>query len=281
MRYRKPAMSRLREYADARELTVNLTLRELRSKYKKSVLGWTWSLLNPLSTMIIFTVVFSFFLKVKPSVGHPSGLDSFAMFLLCGLLPWNFMSGGMSVGVDCLIGNSNLIKKVYFPREIIVFSNVAALFVSFCVEMGVLVVALLVVGNMVLPWLPLVFIIMLIEAAIVLGIGLLLSTFNVYFRDVKHLITILSNALFYSMPIVYPISVVPKTAHILGMAIPFRRIYLLNPLVRMVTAFRAVLYDLRFPALNDMLYLLAWAVVLCVVGLWTFKKFERRLAEEL
>jgi lipopolysaccharide transport system permease protein len=274
-------MSRLRDYADARELTVNLTLRELRSKYKKSVLGWTWSLLNPLSTMIIFTVVFSAFLKVKPSVGHPSGLDSFAMFLLCGLLPWNFMSGGMSVGADCLIGNSNLIKKVYFPREIIVFSNVAALFVSFCVEMGVLVVALVVVGNMVLLWLPLVIIIMLIEAAMVLGIGLLLSTFNVYFRDVKHLITILSNALFYSMPIVYPLTVVPKTAHILGAAIPFRRIYLLNPLVRMVTAFRAVLYDLRFPAFADMAYLVAWAVGLCVVGLWMFHKFERRLAEEL
>jgi lipopolysaccharide transport system permease protein len=274
-------MGRLREYADARELTVNLTLRELRSKYKKSVLGWTWSMLNPLSTMIIFTVVFSFFLKVKPSVGHPSGLDSFAMFLLCGLLPWNFFSGGMTVGVDCLIGNSNLIKKVYFPREVIIFSTVAALFVSFMIEMGVLTGALLVVGNMVLPWLPMVFVLMLLEAALVLGIGLLLSTFNVYFRDVKHLIVIMSNALFYSMPIVYPISVVPVRANILGVEVPFRRIYSLNPLVRMVNAFRAVLYDLRWPAFTDVAYLAIWAFALCAIGLWMFHKFERRIAEEL
>lgn len=274
-------MGRLREFADARELMVNLTLRELRSKYKKSVLGWTWSMLNPLSTMIIFTVVFSFFLKVKPSVGHPSGLDSFAMFLLCGLLPWNFFSGGMTVGVDCLIGNSNLIKKVYFPREVIIFSTVAALFVSFMIEMGVLTAALLVVGNMVLPWLPIVFGLMVIEGAFVLGIGLLLSTFNVYFRDVKHLIVIMSNALFYSMPIVYPISVVPVHAHILGMKVPFRMLYSLNPLVRMVNSFRAVLYDLKWPAFTDVAYMAIWAVGLCVVGLWMFHKFERRIAEEL
>ncbi len=274
-------MSRLREYADARELTLNLTLRELRSRYKKSVLGWTWSLLNPLSTMIIFTVVFSTFLKVRPSVGNPSGLNSFALFLLCGLLPWNFMSGGLSTSVESLISNTNLIKKVYFPREIIVFSTILSLFVTFMIEMGVLTVALLAVGNMVLPWLPVVLFLMVIEAVMVLGIGLIVSTTNVYFRDVKHLINISLQALFYSMPIVYPIRVVPLRAHILGMSIPFRRIYSFNPLVRMVQSFRAALYDLRFPAVTDVAYLIVWAVALCAIGLWVFHKFDRRLAEEL
>ena len=79
-------MTRLAEYADARELTLNLTLRELAGRYKRSVLGWTWSLLNPLSTVVIFSIVFAFFLKVEPPVGDPSGLHNFAMFLLCGLL---------------------------------------------------------------------------------------------------------------------------------------------------------------------------------------------------
>ena len=274
-------MSRLREYVDARELTLNLTLRELRSRYKKSVLGWTWSLLNPLSTMIIFTVVFSLFLKVRPSVGNPSGLNSFALFLLCGLLPWNFMSGGLSTSVEALISNTNLIKKVYFPREIIVFSTVLSLFVTFIIEMGVLTVALLAVGNMVLPWLPVVFFLMVIQGVMVLGIGLIVSTTNVYFRDVKHLINISLQALFYSMPIVYPISVVPVHAHILGLTVPFRRIYMLNPLVRMVQSYRAALYDLRFPAFTDVAYLIVWAVAFLVIGLWVFRKCDRRLAEEL
>jgi lipopolysaccharide transport system permease protein len=274
-------MSRLREYVDARELTLNLTLRELRSRYKKSVLGWTWSLLNPLSTMIIFTVVFSTFLKVRPSVGNPSGLNSFALFLLCGLLPWNFMSNGLSTSVEALISNTNLIKKVYFPREIIVFSTVLSLFVTFLIEMGVLTVALLAVGNMVLPWLPVVFFLMVIEGIMVLGIGLIVSTTNVYFRDVKHLINISLQALFYSMPIVYPIRVVPVHAHILGLTIPFRRIYTFNPLVRMVQSYRAAMYDLRFPAVTDVAYMIIWAVGLCVIGLWVFRKFDRRLAEEL
>lgn len=274
-------MSRLREYADARELTLNLTLRELRSRYKKSVLGWTWSLLNPISTMLIFTLVFSFFLRVHPPVGHPSGLNSFALFLLCGLLPWNFLSGGMGTSVESLLTNTNLIKKVYFPREVIVFSTVLSLFVTFLIEMSVLTVAFELVGNNVLPWLPLVFALMVVESLLVVGIGLILSMLNVYFRDVKHFVNISLQALFYSMPIVYPISVVPKTAHPLGVKIPFRTIYMLNPLVRMVQAFRAVMYDLRFPAAGDVLYELAWGVAICALGLWVFRRFERRVAEEL
>lgn len=281
MRYRDASMSRLREYADARELTLNLTLRELRTRYKKSVLGWTWSLMNPLATMLIFTLVFSFFLKVQPSPGNPSGLNSFALFLLCGLLPWNFLSAGMSTTTESLLGNQNLIKKVYFPREIIVFSTVLSLFVTFVIEMGVLTVALLIVGNMVLPWLPLLFVLMVIEAGLVLGLGLMLSTLNVYFRDIRYLISISLTALFYSMPIVYPIRVVPVHAHVLGVLIPFRQIYLLNPLVRMVQSYRAVLYDLRFPAFGDVAYLVLWAVGLCVLGFWVFRKCERRLVEEL
>src|SRR2546428_11466197 len=116
-------MSRLAEYMGSRELVVNLTLRELRGKYKRSVLGWTWSLLNPLSTVLIFSLIFGFFLKIQPPVGHPSGLHNFAVFLLCGLLPWNYLSGAMTQSMGALVGNSNLIKKVYFPREMLVVAT--------------------------------------------------------------------------------------------------------------------------------------------------------------
>src|SRR3954471_18441096 len=115
-------MSRLQEFAGTHDLAINLTLRELRGRYKKSVLGWTWSLLNPLATVAIYSLVFSYFLKITPPVGDPSGLDSFALFLLCALIPWNFFQNGLTMGLSAIVGNGNLIKKVYFPRELLVAS---------------------------------------------------------------------------------------------------------------------------------------------------------------
>ncbi len=274
-------MGRLAEYVESRELTLNLTLRELRGKYKRSVLGWTWSLLNPLATMAIFSVIFGVFLKVTPPVGNPSGLHSFAMFLLCGLLPWNFFSAGLTGSMGALLGNSNLVKKVYFPRELLVASNLLALFVSFLVEMGVLAVVLLLFGNMVLPWLPVAFAIMVIEGVFVLGIGLMLSVVNVYFRDVQHFIGIALQAIFYSAPIVYTLDYVPKTAHLLGGTFPLGTVYRLNPLVVFVECYRDALYDLRFPPLDKIGYLVAWSGALLAFGLWVFSRFQGRLAEEL
>jgi homopolymeric O-antigen transport system permease protein len=272
-------MTRLAEYAGARELTVNLTLRELRGRYKRSALGWTWSLLNPLSTVIVFSVVFAFFLKINPPTGHPSGLHSFPMFLLCGLLPFNYLSNGMNGSLDALLANSNLIRKVYFPREVLVVSTVGALLVTFLVELAVLGVILLLLGNMILPWIPLVLVLVAIQSVFVLGIGLMLSVLNVYFRDVKHFIAVALQALFYSAPIVYPVRFVEDAAS--RTSFPLLRVYQLNPLVRFVEAYRAVLYDLRFPAFSDVAYVSVWAVAVLALGLFVFHRLDRRLAEEV
>jgi ABC-type polysaccharide/polyol phosphate export permease len=272
-------MSRLAEYAEARELIVNLTLRELRGRYKRSALGWTWSLLNPLLTVVVYSIVFAFFLQIKPPVGDPSGLHNFAMFLLCGLLPFNYLSNGMNGSLDALLANSNLIRKVYCPREVFVIATIASLLLTLLVEFAVLCVILLALGNMVLPWIPVLLALVAIETVFVLGIGLMLSVFNVYFRDVKHFIGIALMALFYSAPIVYPISFVEKAAE--RTSFPLLRVYTLNPLVRFIDAYRAVLYDLRFPALSDVLYITVWAVAMLGLGLLVFRRLDRRLAEEV
>jgi ABC-type polysaccharide/polyol phosphate export permease len=272
-------MTRLAEYAEARELTLNLVLRELRGRYKRSALGWTWSLLNPLSTVLVFSVVFAFFLNINPPTGHPSGLHNFAMFLLCGLLPFNYLSNGMNGALDSLLSNSNLIRKVYFPREVLVISTVGALLVTMLVELSVLCIILLLLGNMVLPWIPMLLVLVAIQTVFVLGIGLMLSVLNVYFRDVKHFIGISLQALFYSAPIVYPIKFVEDAAT--RTSFPLLRVYTLNPLVRFVDAYRAVLYDLRFPALSDVLYISLWAVAMLALGLYVFHRLDRRLAEEV
>jgi len=277
-------VTKLADYADARELTINLTLRELRGKYKRSVIGWSWSLINPLATVLIYSLVFSFFLKVTPDGGSPSGLKVFALFLLCGLLPWNYLSNGMVGGMSALVTNANLIKKVYFPREVLVVASLISWLVSMLIEMGVLVVILLLFGNMALPWIPLALLLILLQSVFVLGLGLMLSVLNVYFRDVQHFIGIILQIWFYATPIVYPINVVERAAadhhfRILGMGLD--SLYHLNPMVGFVEAYRDLLYDLRLPPAGDIIYLAAWSVATMTIGMIVFNRLSGNLAEEL
>jgi len=281
VRYRGRTMSRPSDFVGTRELAVNLTLRDLRSRYKKTLLGWTWSLLNPLAAVAVYSLVFSYFLKIQPPTGNPSGLSSFALFLLCGLIPWTFFANGMTMGLGSLVANGNLIKKVYFPRELLVLAAVASLVVTMLIELAVLAAILLIAGNMVLPWLPAVIVLVFLESVFVLGIALVLSVCNVYFRDVQHLIGIILQVLFYTAPIVYPISYVPDQAMVAGVTIPVGDIYRLNPLVTFVESFRDVLYDLRFPPIADIGYLVLWAGASFAFGLWVFGRLDHRLAQEV
>jgi ABC-2 type transport system permease protein len=274
-------MTTLADITSSKELLTNLTLRELRSKYKRSILGWTWSMLNPLASMLIYTLVFAFFLKIEIPPGQPSGLSIFALYLVCGLLPWNYLANGLLSGMESLISNANLIKKVYFPREVLVAATIASFLVSFLIEMGVLLVALLVAGNMVLPWLPPLIVIVAIQSVFVLGLALLLSVLNVYFRDVRHLVAIALQMWFYLTPIVYPVTLVPRRTEILGQEVPARALYELNPMVGFVEAYRDVLYHLRMPAMGTMAYLVGVSIVTLGLGIATFARLQPRLAEEL
>lgn len=274
-------MTTLAEYTASRELMTNLTLRELRGKYKRSLLGWAWSLLNPLATMLIFTLVFRFFLRIEPPRGDPSGIKNFAVFLLCGLLAWNYTVTGVTGSIGTLIGNANLVQKTYFPRELLVASLVASCLVSFLIEMGLLVVVLLIFGNMVLPYLPVVLLLMVVMTLFVAGLGLAFSVLNVYFRDIQHLVSILFQAWFYLTPIVYPIDLVPQRALIFGFDLPARAIFDLNPMVGFVEAFRDLLYDLRMPPFGELAYLVVVSALVFAGGLAIFARFEGRLAEEL
>lgn len=274
-------MTTLAEYRSSRELLSNLTLRELRAKYKRSVLGWTWSLLNPLATMLIFTLVFSFFLRIDPPRSEATGLKSFALYLLCALLPWNFFVNGVMASMGSLVGNANLIKKTYFPRELLVISQVASWIVSLLIEVTLLAVVLLLFGNMVLPWLPGVILLMVPLILFVTGLALTFSVLNVYFRDVEHFVGILFQVWFYLTPVVYPLSFVPVRAEIFGRDLPVRSLFHLNPMVDFVEAFRAMLYDLQAPSARSLAYIVVVSVVSFVVGLRLFSRLEGKLAEEL
>jgi lipopolysaccharide transport system permease protein len=276
-------MNVLTEIVQSRELLTNLTLRELRGKYKRSLLGWTWSLLNPISMMIIYTIVFGVLFGAEPGVGLNSGIDSFPVWLMCGLLPWNFLSQSLSGSMATLIGNAGLIRKVYFPRELLPFSTVLSLDVSLLIEMGVLVLFIMVLGSPfygLLPWLLPALLLIVALTAFAAGMGLILSVANVYFRDVQYLFTILLNIWFYATPIVYEMELVENYANSSGRTwlIP---LYKANPMVEYVGVFRSLLYDWTMPGMSSVAYVLVWSIAMLVGGLWLFRRFEGRLAEEL
>ena len=274
-------MTTLAEYSASRELMAHLTLRELRGKYKRSLLGWAWSLLNPLATMLIFTLVFRFFLRIEVDPGDPSGLKVFALWLMCGLLPWNYLVSGVMGSIGALIGNANLVKKTYFPRELLVGALVASTLVSFLIEMGLLCLALLLFGNMVLPYVPVALVLIILLTLFTTGMGLAFSVLNVYFRDVQHLTGIMFQVWFYLTPIVYPLTFVPERHDIAGRLIPTRALLSLNPMLGFVESFRDLLYDLRFPPIGQMAYLLVVSLAVFAGGLLLFSRMEGRLAEEL
>jgi ABC-2 type transport system permease protein len=274
-------LTTLGEYVSSKELMTNLTLRELRTKYKRSLLGWAWSLLNPLAMMTIFTLVFGVFLQIKPPPGEPSGFRSFPLFLMCGLLPWTFVVNGINGSITSLVTNANLIKKSYFPRELLVASQVVAWLISFSIEMLLLVAIFFAAGNRDLRYLPVVALVMLSLAVFVTGLGLTLSAANVYFRDVQHLIGIVLQVWFYLTPVLYPVSQVPEHSSVLGIELPARALYGLNPMVGFVEAIRDCLYDQRLPSTARLGALFLVSAVVFVAGLLVFKKLEGRLAEEL
>lgn len=274
-------MASVAELVEARELFRNLTLRELRGKYKRSALGWTWSLVNPLATMAIYSLVFQYVLNVAAPRGGNSGLKNFPLFLLCGLLPWNYLATGMTGGMGAPIQNAALIKKVYFPREILTASVVASWAVQFAIELCVLGVVFALVGNIVLPWLPGVALVLAIQTMFVYGLALGLGAINVYFRDVQHFLGIALQFWFYATPIVYPLNLVPKHAEFMGREIAVRAIYDLNPMVRFLEAYRALMYDLRYPSVSEFAFLLGVSIVTFLIGRAIFLKVEPRFAEEL
>jgi ABC-type polysaccharide/polyol phosphate export permease len=261
------------DYRSSKELFFNLVLRELRSKYKRSFLGWTWSLINPIALTVVYTIVFSDFLKSKLATAHPSGLNEFSLYLLCGMLPWNFFQASVQGCIGSLVSNGPLIKKTYFPRELLPASNVASNMVSHAIEMGLLLVALLAFGNWrAAAYLPLVVLLMVVTAVFALGLGLALSVLNVYFRDIQHFMALLFLLWFFMTPIVYSLNNLSK--HI-------QLILKLNPMADGIQCFHSAWYYGTFPGGLELGYFVLSALVAFVVGAWVFNRFEGRLAEEL
>lgn len=278
-------MSYLKDVLSSRELMINLAVREIKGKYKKTILGQLWSLANPLALMLVYTFVFAFVFRVTPGPGNPSGLDSFALWLLCGLLPWLFFARALSAGVQSLVANESLIQKVYFARVVLPISDVVAIGYNWLFEMFVLLVALLFVGAQIWSTVLYFLLIMILLFLFAVGLALILSIVNVYFRDTEHLISIALQLWMYLTPVIYPISLVAtqseKIGPLFGTNITLLDLYSLNPMEQFITVFRTVLYDVAPPTTSSLLVCLFWTTISLSAGVFIYSKKDKNLAEAL
>lgn len=266
----------IKRVVNSHELLWNLTLRELRTKYRKSVLGWSWSMLNPLATVAIYTFIFGHLFGSVAPTGVKSGIESFALYLLSALLPWNFFILVTNTGMNSLIGNASLVKKVSFPREVLVFANSLHGVVQFSIELTLLTIAILLAGGNMLLFLPVVIVQVALLTFFSSGIALALAAGNVYFRDLSYLWQIFSQVWFFATPIVYvPSLIVGKVPEIIEVILK------LNPMAVFAQGFRRSMYDGHFPGWDNLGACALVAFVSMVIGWSIFTKLSRRFAEEL
>lgn len=278
-------MSYFREILDSRELLANLTLREVRGQYKRTIFGQLWSLVNPLAQMVIYSFVFGFIFRAQPAPGDPSGLNVFSLWLLCGLLPWTFFAAVVTQGMGSLITNSGLIQKVYFLRLTLPLSVVGSVGYNWLFEMLVLIVALTIFGGSVIFWIPALLFTMMLLAMFAAGFALALSIANVHFRDTQYFMGVALTFWMYLTPIVYPLTLIAeqsaRVGPLFGWGPTLLEVYRWNPLERFVEVFRNLLYDNRMPDFENIGFIVVVSVLSFTIGMSIFRKNEKGLAEAL
>jgi len=257
---------RILELAKYRELVRNLVIRDIKLRYRNSVLGFIWCLGNPLLMMAVFTVVFTILMPNNV-------IDKYPIFILCALLPWNYFSTAIMGAIDSIVGNAHLIKKVYFPREVLPLSIVLANLVNFLLALIVLFAMLFAFRVRLTPWALYLPLIIFIQTIFTLGLALIFATLNVFYRDTKIIMEVGMLAWFFLTPIFYRIEdLVPKDA---------RLMYWVNPMASFISWYRIVLYDGISMESGFIFRTLVTSVVALVVGYLVFTRYSSVFGEEV
>ena len=255
----------IKEIYAYREMIFSMVQKDLRGRYKGSILGFLWTFINPLLQLLVYNLVFSIILR--------SGVDKYYLFLFVALIPWIFFSSAITGGSVSVIAQKDLVKKIYFPNEVIPISYVTSCFVNmllgFVVVIGVVIYSGVHISPLALLCLPVV---MIVEYFLALGIAMITSAVTVYFRDLEHILTIIAMAWMYITPVVYDIEICPSE---------YRWIMHINPMTSVIIAFRDILYYGRVPEMMTLLEAVVLGVVFLLIGCLVFRKLKRRFAEEL
>ena len=258
---RQNGANSLLEYS---ELVRNLTVKEFKLRYRNSVLGFIWSLLNPLAMMVILTLVFSTLLR--------AGIENFPVFLLPPLLAWRFFSISTSMSLSSILGNASLVTKVYFPRWLLVLSSNLANLIGSSLEFAVLFPLLIYMGMKVTVLAFFLPIILMFEFMLIIGISFILAALNVYYRDFNQIWDITLQLGFFLCPIIYGTGLIPER---------YLLVYSLNPMTRVIEAIRKILYHNVLPTLADFMIVLASGLILILAGHLIFSRLEPGFAEEI
>lgn len=259
------AVAELYELYQYRELVRNLVARDLKVRYRGSVLGFVWCLFNPLLMMVVFTVVFTVLMK--------SDIPNFPVFILTGLLAWNLHTSSVMGSINSIVGNASLIMKVYFPREVLPISVVLSNTVNFLFALIVLFPMIFLFGIDLSASIVLLPLILLVQIAFSLGLAFFLSALTVFFRDVGIIMETLILAWFFLTPIFYRLEdLSPQNSRLL---------YILNPMASIISAYRDVLYYGGYPAFDFLSRTAVTALVIFVAGYAFFRHFAPRFGEEL
>ncbi|MEA2642896.1 MAG: lipopolysaccharide transport system permease protein [Chloroflexota bacterium] len=261
----------LQESARYRGLLRNLLARDLSVRYKNSVLGFVWTLLNPLLLTLVFTLVFQVLI--------PSDVPHFPVFILVGLLAWNFCVGSVMACIHSVVGNANLVRKVYFPREMLPLSAVLANLVNFVLALSLVFVMVPLFGIPLTPlvlWVPITIV---FQTAFLAGLGLILAAVNVFFRDTEAIMDVAILAWFFLTPVFYPLDVLfSKTVGPVNLG---WLMHALNPMASFIATYRLVLVDVSPPDLAFLARTFASSLAILVIGYGLFKWLEPRFGEEL
>jgi lipopolysaccharide transport system permease protein len=269
-------LSQVSELWRYRDLVMNLVMRDLKVRYKNSVLGIAWSWLNPLLMMLVFTLIFGV-LRFGPQ-----NIEHYPVYFLAGILPWNMFSASVVGATASIVGSGYLIKKVYFPREVLPLATVLSNMVNFVIALPVLFAVALTSGVQLTPWALLVPLVLLVQVIFSIGIGLFLATLNVYYRDTQIIMEVLMLAWFFLTPVIWNPRDLPPTAVIFGISWPVEKmLYYLNPMASIIASYRDALYFGVQPALDFFARSTVTAVVILVLGYVVFHRFSPSFAEEL
>ena len=256
-----------------RNLIYNLVSRDLKVRYKNSLLGIIWSWLNPLLLMLIFTLVFGILLKRQD-------IPNYHILFLSAMLPWNFFVGSVMGGIPSVVGNANLIKKVYFPREVLPISTVLANMVNFLIALPVFFAIAMISGIMPNQYLLFLPIPILIELIFAIGITLILSTLEVFYRDTHMIMDVAMQAWFFLTPVIYSVTSLPTQVTLLGVTFnPQVWIYRLNPMASIINTYQDILYKGTLTSVDFLSRTAVTALIILLFGYWFFRHFSGKFGE--
>lgn len=257
-------MKTLKELYEYREMIIGLVKKDLRGRYKGSVLGFLWTFINPLLQLLVYTLVFSVIMK--------SGIDKYYIFLFVALVPWMFFSTSVSGGSTCVLDSGNMVKKIYFPREVLPIAYVTSSFVNMVLCFFVVFAVLLLTGYGIsikaIIFLPIV---MIVEYVLALGFALISSACTVYFRDLAYILGIITMAWQYLTPVMYSMEMVPEE---------LQPLCNFNPMTPIIIAYRDILYYKQVPQLSTLTEAIVVGVFFVVIGYIIFRKLQKGFAEE-